>query len=891
MIRDIISVFTPIHKYLSGLLSIIALPLMLLAGTNGKISGVITDSETGTPLTGVNVQVEGTLMGATTDNDGYYVILNVPVGQYTLTASMVGYRSVRKNGVRVSSDFTTAANFVLSPSVLESDEAIEVVAQKPMIRRDQTASVAEFSGREMREMPVETYGDVLKLQAGVTVGADGALHVRGGRANEITYMVDGISVMDEYSGLPSVAVENNAIEEISLVSGAFNAEYGKAMSGVVNIVTREGGASWDYSARSYLGDYLSGNSPVFMNINSVNPLSSYNLELNAGGPLPLGFRIFTSARYYYNEGWLYGRRDFIPSDSTDLNSPDPANWYIRQSGDSAIVPMNDSRRISYNAKLSRRFGAVKLSYRLLWNRADYSEYFHQFKYTPDGNYRQFQQGLAQTLNMNFSISKKAFGEVNIGWRDNNYRYSVFEDPLDSRYVHPNRLNIPEYRFFTGGTGMYYLKRRTQTYSLNSSLSWQVNSTHLLKAGFEVEQHNLYLREFFIRPARDANGLEIRPFKPEIPPTTDLGSNEYDRSPLEASAFIQDKIELQSVVINAGLRFDYFDANSNIPVNPGDPKDGPKTRASAKYLLSPRLGLAYPLTADGILHFSFGQFFQMPQYRYLYANPGFKVAPGALRTTMGNSDLKPQQTTIYELGFQQQFAPDLAGDFTLYVKDIRNLIGQEFFRLDNDVSSKYVRYTNRDFGRVSGISMFLEKRMTSFWGATLNYTYQLARGNASDPNALFFDLLANPPRQSPKRLVNLNWDQRHTLNGTLTVGDPGVWNISLIGSYGSGLPYTPSLQNQRTSFENSGRKPATLNFDLRATYGFSFMGKTLSLYALVYNVFDRLNEKFVYEDTGRAGYTLQGQFVGNTGLYSKEDYLNRPDFYSEPRRIVIGLQLQ
>ncbi len=864
---------------------------LAIAGTTGKITGIIMDKATHEPLAGANIQIVGSSLGAASDADGYYVIVNVPVGMHVLTASMLGYRSIRKKDVNVASDFTTTVNFGLKPKVLESDETIEVVAQKPMIRRDQTASVVAYAGDEIRKMPLETYRDVLKLQAGVTTGSDGALHIRGGRSSEITYVVDGVSVMDDYSGLPSVAVENNAIQEISLVSGAFNAEYGNAMSGVVNIITREGGAKWDFSGSAYSGDYVSSHPTIFYNIDYRNLLATYNLDVSAGGPLPLDFRLFNSARYFYNDGWLYGRRDFIPSDSTNLNSENSNDWFIKQNGDSAAVPMNDMKRISWTTKLSRQIGSARISYKLLWNRADYRDYLHLFKFTPDGNYNQYQEGLVHTLRLDYSLGKRIFGDINLGWRRNKYRYSVFKNPLDPGYVHPNRLNIPGYRFYTGGTGMYYLKRRSESLSFNGSLSWQVNHVHLLKSGFDLEQHRLHLREFYVRAARDENGIEIRPFMPEVPPTTDLGSNVYDKRPFQFSAYLQDKVELNSVVINAGLRFDYFNPNTDYPVNPGNPRNGPKNTVPPNLKLSPRLGIAYPLTATGILSFSFGQFFQMPQFRYLYSNPGYKVAPGALRTTMGNALLKPQQTTIYELGLQQQFSSDMAANFTLYVKDIRNLIGQQFFRLDNDVSSKYVRYTNRDYGRVNGVSVFLEKRFTGFWGATLNYTYQLARGNASDPNALFFDLLANPPRESSKKIVYLNWDQRHTLNGTFTVGKPGRWNVSLIGSFGSGLPYTPSLQNQRTAFENSGRKPSTINFDLRASYDFLLWGRKLSFYTLVYNLFDRLNENIVFEDTGRAGYTLQGQFVGNTGLYSRDEYFKRPDYYSAPRRVVIGVQLQ
>ncbi len=866
-------------------------PRQLPAGTTGKIVGQVVDGETGDPLPGANIQIEGTSLGAATDVDGQFLIINVPPGTYTVVASMIGYQTVKKSQVRVTSDFTTRLRFVLHPTTLELGETVEVVAERPLVRRDQTASLAEFSGEEIRQLPVETFQEVLSLQAGVTVDPAGGLHIRGGRSSEITYIVDGIPITDEYSGLPTVAVENNVIEELRLVSGAFNAEYGRAMSGVVNIVTREGGPHWQLDGRAYIGDYLSAHRTIFMNIGAINPLAIQNVEFNIGGPLPLGFRLFVAVRHYYNEGWLYGRRDFNIADSTNLNSEDPADWFIRQTGDSAYIPMNDFLRRSVNAKITRRFGNVKLTYNLLWNRANYEEYFHEFKFTPEGNYQQFQEGQVHYLQLNLPLAATAFANVRAGFKENRYRYSVFENPLDPRYVDPVRLNIPAYRFFTGGTGMYYLKRRTRSYTGNATLTWQANDVHQFKAGVEITLHELYLRDFFIRPARDANGFQIRPFQPEIPPITDLGSSEYWRRPREVSIFLQDKIELQSVVFNAGVRLDYFDPNTTYPADPTDPAGSARYRVPAKSQISPRLGIAYPVTATGILHFSYGKFFQMPPFRYLYTNPQFHIAPGVLRSIVGNADLQPQQTAIYELGLQQQLGSHMALDVSLYVKDIRNLLGQEFFRLRNDVSSKYVRYTNRDYARVHGVSLFLEKRYANGWGATINYTYQVARGNASDPNALFYDLLANPPREPVRRLVYLDWDQRHTLNGTFTVGDNRHWYVSAIASFGSGLPYTPTYQNQRTAFENSARKPATFNIDLRASYFFTIGNRRFTIFAQVYNLMDRLNELRVYGDTGRAGYTLEGQFVGNTGLYSKDEFFNRPDFYSEPRRVLLGIEIR
>jgi len=140
-------------------------------------------------------------------------------------------------------------------------------------------------------------------------------------------------------------------------------------------------------------------------------------------------------------------------------------------------------------------------------------------------------------------------------------------------------------------------------------------------------------------------------------------------------------------------------------------------------------------------------------------------------------------------------------------------------------------------------------------------------------------------------VPLDWDQSHTLNFTFTLGDPTSWSVSLIGRLGSGLPYTPEVQNLRTSFENSERKPAQQTFDLRAYKNFRIGRLNYSLFLKVYNLFDRRNENQVYLDTGRAYYTLVSRYAGDVrGVNTLKDFLNRPDFYSEPRQVVFGVSV-
>ena len=119
----------------------------LWAQIPGKIAGVVTDKD-GNPLIGVNIVVEGTYLGASTDEDGQFLILNVPPGTYTLTASYIGYQTMKLKKVMVQPDLTTRVKFVLKEKALELGEAIEVVAERPLIQKDATAKITTMSAEE-----------------------------------------------------------------------------------------------------------------------------------------------------------------------------------------------------------------------------------------------------------------------------------------------------------------------------------------------------------------------------------------------------------------------------------------------------------------------------------------------------------------------------------------------------------------------------------------------------------------------------------------------------------------------------------------------------------------------------------------------------------------------
>ena len=205
--------------------------MLLLAGTTGKIVGNISDNK-GESLIGCNIIVDKLSQGASTDLNGKYYIVNIPAGEYTITASMIGYKTLKIKNVNISSDFTTTLNLKMEIEAV-TGETVTVLANKEKIVKDLTSSTSVVSSDDLQSLPVTELSEVLEIQAGYVDG-----HMRGGRAGEISYLVDGITMTDVYDGNASISINKNSIEEMQVISGAFNAEYGHAMSGIVNIITK-----------------------------------------------------------------------------------------------------------------------------------------------------------------------------------------------------------------------------------------------------------------------------------------------------------------------------------------------------------------------------------------------------------------------------------------------------------------------------------------------------------------------------------------------------------------------------------------------------------------------------------------------------------------------------
>ncbi len=901
----------------------------VFAGTTGKVAGRITDVGSGEPLPGTNVILEELMTGAIVDHNGEYAILNIPPGSYTLRAEMIGYGIIRASQVSIGVDHTTRMDFQLSTEAIALETAVEIVATRPAVQMDLTSASSVVGSNEIADLPVDNVQDILTLQAGVVQGAFGELHIRGGRSDEVAYWVDGVQTTDVYEGGRGVEVQNSAVEELQVISGTFNAEYGQAMSGIVNIVTSAGGSEYEGAITAYAGEFVSTDDKTFYDIKNLDPFSTVNAEVILSGPVPgidKKLTFFGLGRYYDTEGYFFGKRVFYPDGSV---------------GESSAVAMAPSQNIYLQGKLAwKPKPELKLTYGLFWEESEHKDYDHYYKYNPDATLNRFNTGQTHIVTFTHTLSSHTFYELRATRFNTGYKHYLYEDPLDPRYVHPDSLTAPaNYSFGVGGTQMSHFSRTTEYLTIKTDLISQITKRHQLKTGLELRAHSLEMDDAEVRPKTvggydefgdwdELAGTEITPFEPTIHPTRSPYHDYYKRKPKEFSAYVQDKIEFQEIILNLGLRFDYFDPEGVVLADPQDPdvnhpllpehvykNYSPAVTdselvaytlaereafwyndVSAKTQISPRLGVAYPITDRGAIHFSYGHFFQIPQFRYLYENPEFEVARGSgLGTIIGNADLDPQKTVMYEIGLQQALSDVDAFDITMFYRDIRDWVGTSEAISMYVAGTSYSRYINKDYANARGVTLTYDRRFIDGLSAGLDYSYMVVEGSASDAADAYNAAREN---QSPKiSLIPLGWDQTHTLNASLAVGSH-TWRATLLGRFASGTPYTPSFARGQIAgsgqyvglAENSERKPNVYNIDLKLYKKLDFGRLRYTVFLNIYNVFDTRNETGVYSTTGRATYDLDAQTASDdpNRPNTVEEYITRPDYYSEPRRVQFGV---
>ncbi len=369
----------------------------LVAGTTGKITGLVKDEETGEPLPGVNVFLEGTNFGAATNADGYYVILNVPPGSYTLKATMIGYADVRVQNVRVNIDQTTTINITMKAIILAGEE-VTVVATRPVVEKDVSASQFNIQAQQIDNFPVRNINEVISLQAGVRPAGPNGVIIRGGGPDQIAFMVDGFTLRDERTNLPFSSIALSAVKDVQVQTGGFSAEYGNIRSGVINVVTREGDRD-RYSGT--INIRLSPPAPKHFGPSAYDPNSywirPYLDDAVAWTGTDNGaWDEYTQRQYPSFEGWYaVSQRTLQDDDPNNDLTPWAAQrvfkWQHRRQGDIKDPDYNlDGGFGGPVPFLSRKLGDLRFFYSfraeqnmylIPLSRKSYNDYMHQLKFT------------------------------------------------------------------------------------------------------------------------------------------------------------------------------------------------------------------------------------------------------------------------------------------------------------------------------------------------------------------------------------------------------------------------------------------------------------------------------------------------------------------------------
>ncbi len=801
---------------------------MLFGGITGKLAGTIKDAQTGEPLAGATVQLEGTNLGTATGISGEYVILNIPPGKYSAKVSYIGYETKVFNDVVIIVDQTTRLDIELSSASMQVNEIV-ITAEAPLVQKDVTSSISVINRDEIEALPVATFTELLSLQAGVVKTGDG-LHIRGGRSNEVAYLVDGMYVSDPLLGGLATQINNDAIQEMSLLSGTFNAEYGNALSGVVNIVTRDGTDKLSVKLEARTSEF---------GIDRYAKLRENRVNGSISGPL------FTPDINYFLSGEIDKQGSYLP--------------------------FGYNRDYTFFTKLSTTLiPTAKLTFSNRGNNGERQSYSHEYRYIPEQYTKRRTDSWQSSLTLTHTVANNFFYDVRVSYFNQGFYSGVDKDT--SQYLASSQFQYFDdigngFEFYKLANPLQLTDSRTATADFKADAVWQVDGINEVKFGFAYKKHWLNLFSIF-DPKRD---------NPYI--------DDYETQPFEFAGYVQDKIELPYLIINIGLRFDYVNANVLFRENPLEPKSEVKVKPRSQF--SPRIGIAHPISEKTKLRFSYGHFFQNPDFQYLFENKQYDLS--VREPIFGQPSLDAQRTISYEVGISHQLGDNSVMNVTAYYRDITGLIGTRYlFPYVEGRYTGYTLYVNEDYANIRGLEVTLDGRLSSELSGGLTYTYSVAKGSASSETEQY------PGTQESTQLYYLNFDRTHVFNASLSyliAEDEGPeifgykafenMDISLLMRASSGSPYTPGGRDIGFVIKNSLRQPPTYSIDLRVGKEFEINGPmSLRVFAEALNITDHRDVLYVYRDTGEPDFTFEG---GHS-----VEWMRDPSNYGPPRSLRLGI---
>ncbi len=742
----------------------------------GAIQGLVKDSKTGESLIGVNIQIKGTYYGAATDVNGSYLIREVNPGQYTLEVSLLGYTRIQKTGVTVAAGKTSTLDFRLDETTLSLGEEVVIIGEKPLLDIEQTSSSRTITADDIAVAIIENVTDVVAQQVGV-VQSDNTIHIRGGRGYENAYLLDGVSVQDPLSGTGfGLQLSAAAISEIEVMTGGFNAEFGQATSGVVNVTTKEATdrtrvfLSWRRDNLGFNSDSRAcwNTDIVEGSLSGPEPITTYLLPaLGAGIPGTLSY----FANFYSNISDGFTRLTPVVVNGREtgiLRETKADRLYSSTFGGASFAPRQDNNwfwlgkmtwapaptmklRYSYNQSVSINQNSQSLQTNL-----EYVEpspgYQYEFRDILDGANTYTHNNIFHTLTWTHTINARSFYEVKLSSFFTQLRadangkdWTEYREPLDLarfpvEYYGQDRDTvgvIPGDGFWDTGNGFTWHDHHVKEYSLRADLNNSFSETNKFKAGAEFSFSEMQVVDIY------------KPWIGEL----GLNNDVYKVFPAHGAFYAQDNINFSGMILNFGARLDWWMpgkfvddavANPDIPTIPQSVRDSYMENTFGlfgrrfKARVSPRLGISHPVSDNQTLFFSYGHFTKRPRPQFVYAKLNPVTAKSSFQR-FGNPDLNPETTVAYELGIRNQFTGDDVLTLTAYYKDIFDYVSTRSAKIPSSrfAGGSFITYVNQDYARTRGIEAEYKKRIGRWFrgGASASYTLATGKSSSADEGAL------------------------------------------------------------------------------------------------------------------------------------------------------------
>jgi hypothetical protein len=833
---------------------------------SGAIAGRVQTADKGEPLPDANIVLVGSNLGATTDANGFYLIANVPPGIYQLRATFVGYTKTTVEEVRVRLNLTTTINFKLKQETLQG-EAVTVVAGRQTLNPEVSASLADVDAEDLKSLPIANIEDAIRLQPGV----EADLTIRGGNLNTVSFVVDGLNLREGRTHAPITGLSFTALEQMQVQTGGFNAEYGNVRSGLVQLVTK------NPPVDRYIADFLvryrpsqrlsfaNGEAPTpagsLTRGNQIIDDSGYDLDMTIGGPLiPASHQSLGNLRFLAS---------FRQKSEPYLDA------YDRQARRDRTAQLKLISDLKPNLKLTLMglYGKVEgvadsVSSMMPSGVPSYPWGFENDFFKSAGLFKTDNLGLSD-------IEHKLAAATLLHTLSANTIVEIKAHRLESGYfLRPG----PQQRLIDRDTSSVVL------WSGKLDLTSQLNNHMQIKAGVEylVSDYDIASElndACSTRVYALGNAAALLCFDRVDYESPHRIYESWRAAPHQGAAYLQSKIKVNEMLINAGVRVDYFHSRgSRLLFDDFDQflsQTDPQIRANAlataqakrQLALSPRFGVAFPITPSTKLYFNYGHFRQMPQAQHLYSlQEKIFFADRSGITGIGDADIPMPRTVAYEFGYEQSLFGNYLISAAAYLRDIDK---QTSFRIYLSDDVYYTKALPFNYNDVSGLELTFSKIKGDWLRGFVNFTYMSFKSGNFGPTAVFqnplnqreYDRLTSDHDQNraasqPYTHFSLEWLASPQLGPQWFGAKPlANWRVTLLGEWRAGKVFTwsgPIIDNDINAFgiqysphpllRNNLRTRDFYRLDLRLSKMIETRFGSMQFFVDVNNL---LNLKFLY----------------------------------------------